>query len=351
MKALSIAGLVASLLFCSSVAAHAQQTPAAPGTTPPATVHFTDLADMPGLTDPSQKNHFTVGISDPQVDVQLLLNCSPGGSQLLFLHKDKVCAFQTGSSGSVINPNNPKQEVPRTQYVGGYDVQANGVANGAEMALNYLVLGNAPASTAQFGGSMHLKASLNGTGLSALEQTITNKLGLNGNDQTIDKRLDSVSLDGFFIPGAGWPNDHGCTWDGQLVFAYQTSSWFIDVQAQCNGQKYDFKGNMPWTAVKGVDNQMQYDLNITLPNDKATGDDSLFQSGDSTDLFASVPGIKGTIIQKNSNNVTVTVDGQATDTPSRVDASGDLVGTNVPLPVVRSTAILFGLLSDNLFGA
>lgn len=313
------------------------------------TVTFTDLADMPGLTDPSQKNHFTVGISDPQVDMQFKVDCSAGGSQLLFLHKDKVCGIS--GTGSVINPNN-KQELPRTQYLGGFDVAQNGVANAQTIAINYLALGNVAAqSGVQFGGSMHMRASLNATGLSGIEQKISDKLGLNTTDTTIDKRLDTVTLDGFMVPGAGLPSDKGCTWDGQMVFAYQTSSWFMDLQAQCGTDKYALKGNMPWTATKGVSNQMQYDLNLTLPNANSQGDDSLFAASGNGDLFASVDGIKGTIIQKNSNNVTIKVDGQDTDTPSRVDASGSLIGTNVSLNAVRSLAVIFGILSDNLFGA
>src|SRR5271154_183913 len=65
MKPTLLAAFAAAALV--SAPAIAQQAAAPAG---PATVTFTDLADMPGLTDPSQKNHFTVGISDPQVDVQ-----------------------------------------------------------------------------------------------------------------------------------------------------------------------------------------------------------------------------------------------------------------------------------------
>ncbi len=345
MKPTLLAALAATALLAAPAVAQ-QAAPAAAG---PNTVTFTDLADMPGLTDPSQKNHFTVGISDPQVDVQFKVDCSPGGSSLFVLHKDKVCGIS--GTGNVINPNN-KQELPRTQYMGGYDVGQNGVANGETIAINYLALGNVAAqSGVQFGGSLHMRASLNATGLTGIEQKISDKLGLNTTDTTIDKRLDTVTLDGFVVPGAGLPSDKGCTWDGQMVFAYQTSSWFLDLQATCGTDKYALKGNMPWTATKGVSNQMQYDLNLTLPNANSQGDDSLFAAGGGGDLFAAVDGIKGTIIQKNSNNVTIKVDGQDTDTPSRVDASGTLIGTNVSLNAVRSLAVIFGILSDNLFGA
>ena len=54
---------------------------------------------------------------------------------------------------------------------------------------------------------------------------------------------------------------------------------------------------------------------------------------------------------RESKHVTVDIDGTLTETPSQVDASGQFVGTNVPVEVVRSLATLFGLLSSNLFGA
>ena len=62
-------------------------------------------------------------------------------------------------------------------------------------------------------------------------------------------------------------------------------------------------------------------------------------------------GITAQIIMKESKHVTIDIDGVPTETPSQVDASGQFVGTNVPVEVVRSLATLFGLLSSNLFGA
>jgi hypothetical protein len=112
------------------------------------------------------------------------------------------------------------------------------------------------------------------------------------------------------------------------------------------------KGNMPWTDTPGVDAQTQYDLTLTLPSAEATSDDALFVTADAnSDLFASADGITAQIIMKESKVVTVDIDGVPTETPSQVDASGQFVGTNVPVEVVRSLATLFGLLSSNLFGA
>jgi len=341
--------LLPLLLTTSAFAQSAPATPAAaaPAAAAPATVNFTDVADMPGLTDPSQKNTFTVGISDAQIDMHLTITCSAGGSSLLVFHKDKVCGL--AGNGSVINPTN-KQAYPRTQYQGGYDVTAAGSAEGSEMSANYLQLGSAPAGSTPFGGRLKLKAQLSASGMDAVEQSVYDKLQLGSAaaNGTIDKRLDSVGFDGFFVPGAGWPDDKGCTWDGKMVFAYQTNSWFIELMGDCGGQKYDLKGNMPWTEVKGQSNQMNYTLNLALPTTASVGDAALFNT---VDMFAQVPGVQATILQKNSDIVTVKVDNQDTDTPAHVEASGTITGTGVPLPVVRSLAVILGLLSDNLFGA
>ena len=330
-----------------TTSAFAQSAPATPAAAAPATVNFTDVADMPGLTDPGQKNTFKVGISDSQIDLSVTMTCSAGGSSLLVFHKDKVCGL-TGA-GSVINPGN-KQLYPRTQYQGGYDVTSTGSADGEQMSVNYLQLGSAPAGATPFGGRLKLKAQLSASGMDAVEQAVYDKLQLGSAaaNGTIDKRLDSVGFDGFFVPGAGWPEDQGCTWDGKMVFAYQTNSWFIDLSGNCGGQKYDLKGNMPWTPVKGASNQMNYTLNLALPTTASVGDAALFNT---VDMFAQVPGVQATILQKNSDMVTVKVDNEDTETPAHVEASGTITGTGVPLPVVRSLAVVLGLLSDNLFGA
>ena len=168
----------------------------------------------------------------------------------------------------------------------------------------------------------------------------------------IDDRVDTVDLTRLYIPSAGLPSDAGCTWSGNMVFAYQTESWFLDLKANCADKEYVLKGNMPWTDSPGVDAQTQYDLTLTLPSADATSDDALFATGDAnSDLFAAADGITAQIIMKESKVVTVDIDGVPTETPSQVDASGQFVGTNVPVEVVRSLATLFGLLSSNLFGA
>lgn len=336
---------ISALLFLTAGSAFAQTAAT------PATVNFTTNATMPSLKDNTKKDSFVVGLSDAQVVTTLNLTCQAGRTNLLVFRTDRAC--EVSGNGSIINPAN-QQKLPRTQYVGGYTVSKDGSTDGSKMSINYLALGKAPPSSAQFSGTMNLKPENTSSGAAAIRDAVLKKINAdNTSGAVIDQRVDTVDLSRLFIPSAGFPSDKGCSWSGNMVFAYQTNSWFMDLTATCDGKDYKLKGNMPWTDTPGVQDQTQYDLTLTLPSDKITSDDALFASTDgaNSDLFATVDGISGKIIMKQSNYVTTEVDGVEQKNPSQVDASGSLTGTNVPLDTVRSLATLFGLLSENLFGA
>ena len=338
MKRLAIAGLAFAAL--TSIAA-AQ-------TAPPATVTFATIADMPTLKDTGKQDHFAVTISDAQVVSNLTVDCTAGRTEMLIVRKDKVCAV--GGNGAIINPSN-QQKLPRTQFMGQYTVAADGYTDAKALGINYLAVGKVPADSKQFGGTLNLKPELSSSGAAGLTQAVLKKVT---GDTTgpINSAVDTVDLNRLFIPGAGLPSDKGCAWSGNMVFAYQTYSWFMSLSAECDGKTYELKGNMPFTDTPGVDGQTQYDVTLTLPSTELVGDDALFASSDANaDLFATVDGITGQIIMKNSNMVQVEVDGEKISTPMKVDASGSFTGTNVPLEVVRSFATLIGILPSTFFGA
>lgn len=319
--------------------------------TVPATVNFTTIADMPTLKDNSKQDHFTVGLADGQIKTQLIIDCTAGHTDLMIIRKDKVCAFQNGSGGSILNPKT-NQFLPRTQFVGAYTVTADGTTDGKAMSINYLALGTVAPSQAQFGGSLNLKPELTSSGAAGLKDTVLKKLQ-GDSSSPINTAVDTIDFNRFFVPGAGLPSDKGCTWNGNAIFAYQTYSWFFKVSADCAGKTYELSGNMPFTDTPGVEGQTQYDLVLTLPSAQTASDDALFADagGGDGDLFAAADGISGQIIMKNSNMVNVMVDNEQISTPAYVDASGSLTGTNVPLEVVRSFATLIGILPSTFFGA
>ena len=320
-------------------------------TAPAAAVTFTTLADMPTLKDNSKQDSFTVGLTDAQIKTQLIINCTAGHTDLFVMRKDKVCAFQNGSGGSILNPKT-NQWLPRAQFLGAYTVTADGTTDGKAMSMNYLALGTVPASQMQFGGSLNLKPELTSSGAAGLKDLVLKKLQ-GDSTSPINTAVDTIDFNQFFVPGAGLPSDKGCTWSGNAIFAYQTYSWFFKVNANCAGKTYQMSGNMPFTDSPGKQDQTQYDVVLTLPSAQATTDDALFApaGGGDGDLFAAADGISGQIIMKNSNMVDVTVDNDKITTPMNVDASGTLTGTNVPLEVVRSFATLIGILPSTFFGA
>src|SRR5690606_18085546 len=163
---------------------------------------------------------------------------------------------------SIVNPAN-QQLLPRTQYAGGYTVKADGFTDGSTMSVNYLAVGRVQPSATTFKGSMSLRPEVTSTGAAALRDVVLEQLNADASGTLIDTRVDTVDLSRLYIPSAGLPSDEGCTWSGNMVFAYQTESWFLDLTATCAGKDYALKGNMPWTDTPGVDNQTQYDLTLT----------------------------------------------------------------------------------------
>lgn len=327
---------ILTLVFLNSVSALAADT-----------VTFTMKASMPSLRDPTSNDSFTVGLSDKQVDTQFKIKCQ-GATAGLISGRNESCSI-TGN-GALINPANGAK-LQRTQISGGLVVKSDGFTDGTTMAVNYLALGKVPASNASFSGAMMLKPENPSTTASLLRDTILKNVKKTESG-LIDQRIDTVQLTNFTIPSAGLPSDKGCVWNGDLVYSYQTESWFIDVKAKCAGKEYPLKGNMPFTTTPNVGNQHQYDLTVTLPSADIGSDDALFANptGD-VDLFATADGISGQIIMKESGYVDVEVDGKIDKLATEIDAAGTLTGQNVPLETVRSLGTLIGILSRTFFGA
>jgi hypothetical protein len=311
------------------------------------TVNFTMKASMQSLRDVENKDSFTIGLSDPKVESSLKIACQAATAGIVSGQAES-CAV-TGA-GALVNPTNG-QKLQRTQYSGGWVVKSDGFTDGANLAVNYLALGKVPASNGRFAGTMMLKPDVPSTAASLLRDTILARTKKTESG-LIDERIDTVQFNNFMVPSAGLPSDKGCTWNGDMVYSYQTSSWFIDVKAKCSGKELALKGNMPLTDTPNVGNQKQYDLVLTLPSADASTDEALFAApeGDS-DLFAAADGISGQIIMKESGYVDVEVDGKVDKLPTEIDASGTFTGQNVPLEAVRSFGTIVGVMARTFFGA
>jgi hypothetical protein len=309
-------------------------------------VNFTMKASQPSLRDTGAKDSFTVTVADKQVETSFKITCQ-GATAGMISGRNESCAV-TGT-GAMLNPNTG-QKLQRTQYAGGWVVKGDGFTDGANLKVNYLALGKVPASSGGFSGSLMLKPENPSTGASALRDSILKRLKANESG-LIDERVDTVQFNNFTTPSAGLPSDKGCVWNGDMVYSYQTESWFMDVSTKCAGKEFKLKGNMPFTTTPNVGNQHQYDLVLTLPTETNT-DEALFQAatGDQ-DLFASADGITGQIIMKESAYVDVEVDGAMDKVAAEIDASGALNGQGLPIEAVRSFTMIIGVLSRTFFGA
>ena len=311
------------------------------------TVNFTMKAHMPSLSDTTAIDHFTVGIVDKQIDTSMDVKCeAPKGG--LLGGRDRSCSV-TGL-GSIVNPSNG-QKLQRTQYMGGWTVKSNGYTDGATMSANYLAVGKVAASSSAFAGSMMLKPETPSSGAIQMRDAVLSNLKAQPNSSLIDNRVDTVQFNNFTLPSAGFPSDKGCVWNGDMIYAYQSQSWFMNLKAKCNDKEVVLKGNMPFTETKNVGNQHQYDLTLMLPNTDAQNDDALFAKGADTDLFAAADGLSGQIIMKESGYVDVTTEGQTDKVPIDIDASGSFSANNVPIEVARSFATIVAILSRTFFGA
>ncbi|TNF50762.1 MAG: hypothetical protein EP309_12385, partial [Gammaproteobacteria bacterium] len=223
-----------------------------------AKVDISFSANMPSLRDPGRNDSFKFTVADAKVVTNLALECQAGRTKAFVLRTNEQCSVS--GTGSIINPNNPSQKLPRTQYAGGFTVKENGQVEGSTLSVNFLAMGKVPASAEAFSGGMTLKPENPSPGAAELQAALLKKLqGEQTSGSVIDERVDSVQLSKFFIPSAGLPSEKGCTWNGDMIFSYQTNSWFINVTARCGDRDYALKGNMPWTDSPGVTNQTQYD--------------------------------------------------------------------------------------------
>jgi|GEM_PF-1107103 len=313
-------------------------------------VSFTMKAHMPTLNDDSAQDTFTVTLADKQIETTFNVKCEAPKSGFIG-GRDRSCAV--AGNGELINPSNG-QKLQRTQYSGGWVVKSSGYTDGTTMAANYLAIGQVGASSSGFGGSMMLKPETPSSGAIALRDSVLSGIKSNLSAQQsklIDTRVDTVQFSGFTMPSAGYPSDKGCVWNGDMIFAYQTNSWFMDLKPKCNGKEYELKGNMPFTLTPNVANQHQYDLTLMLPDAAAASDSALFAkpTGD-TALFQTADGITGQIIMKESGYVDYKSEGQTDKLPIDIDATGTLTGQNVSLETVRSFGTIIAILSRTFFG-
>jgi hypothetical protein len=308
------------------------------------TVMITLDIDQPSLFSSDEKDVFKGKVDDRSGTTTLEVTCSAGASAFLGLSRiDEACAVS--GNGTIKNPNNPSQSLPRISYSGGFTIEADqdGYTNAATILANYLRAGSASAENGAFRGNLIMapenpSASAVALGqrlIENLQETATGTEAVEYNTQ-----IDAVRFENFTIPHVGQKDSESCSWTGDAIYAYANGSWQMQFEVKCGDQSFALEGNMPLVdAAAGSAHQQEYQLNLVMPG--AGGGDPFAAA----DPFAVVDGITGTIRLSNS--------GRSTDDGvfQKVAVQGDLTGTGLPLEAVRGFGEIMVLLGRTWFGA
>lgn len=344
-------------MFKGGIAAAALAAMIVTGAQAQESVDFKLTGNQQSLRDPSKLDEYSITLSDREVLTQLAVSCQAGASKFGGLVRtDEKCEVK--GNGSVVNPSSG-EKLPRTQYLGGYviDAKRDGVTDMASIKVNYLAIGNIQPSAGNFGGNAVLLPENPPPSVAAMKQMLDAQLrgAAGAGDQVvINDAMDSVKLENFQTPSAGFPSDKGCVWNGDMVYAYATESWLMDLTARCGDQTFTLQGNMPWVDVEGEsDHNAKYVLNLTVPTASGASDAGMWMTASGDDaLFATANGIKGTIKMQQTGLVKVEIEkGVFDDVATQMEAKATFTGTGLPLGVVRSFATMMSVLARTFYGA
>ena len=308
-------------------------------------VAFTLAVAQPSLFDDDDQDTFRGSIDDRSGTTVFDVTCSAGASAWLGLSRiDEACSVS--GSGVIKNPNNPAQTLPRINYLGGFTIQADedGYTDATTILANYLRAGSAGAENKNFGGSLIMRPENPSASATALGSRLIENLkeSAAGTDTVeYSTEIDSIRFDGFTIPHIGQAGSVSCSWTGDAIFAYANFAWQMEFDVKCGDDTYRLEGNMPLLdAPAGSDHQQEYALNLVLPGGASGGDPFA-----AADPFAVVDGLTGTLKISNSGRES------EGGVYQNVAVTGDLVGTGVPLELVRGYGEIMTIFARTFFGA
>ena len=324
------------LLFALPAASWAQSTTE--------TVKLKIEVKQPSLFSADERDAFKGVVDDRSGTTTLESNCSAGASAWLGLSRiDEACAVS--GNGTIKNPNNPAQSLPRVSYSGGFTIEAasDGFTNATTILANYLRAGSAGAENGSFKGNLVMMPESPSASAKALGEALIKNLQetATGTEAvTYDTQIDSIRFENFTIPHVGQKDSVSCSWTGDAIFAYANEAWQMKFDVKCGDKTYGLEGNMPLAdAAAGSAHQQEYQLNLVLPG--AGGGDPFAAA----DPFAVVDGVTGTIRLTNAGRATE--DGVY----EKVAVEGDLNGVGVPLELVRGFGQIMVIFGRTWFGA
>lgn len=307
------------------------------------TVKFGLTVFQPSMFDTDQRDTFAGVVDDRSGTTTLNIECSAGASAWLGLSRiDEACS--TAGSGSIKNPNNPSQTLPRISYSGGFTIEAasDGYTDAATILANYLRAGSAGAENAHFSGNLVMKPENPSASARALgDRLLENLKETATGTQTVEysSEIDSIRFEGFTIPHVGGRDSISCSWTGDAIFAYANEAWQMAFDVTCGDATYRLEGNMPLVDISGQKWQQEYQINLVLPGGSGGADPFA-----AADPFAVVDGVTGVLRLTNS--------GRASEAGvyERVVVDGDLTGTGLPLELVRGFGEIMVIFGRTWFG-
>jgi len=309
----------------------------------PETVTFALNVAQPSLFDTDRQDTFSGSVDDRSGTTSLGVTCSAGASSWLGLSRvDEACAI--AGNGTIKNPNNPAQSLPRISYAGGFTIEADsdGYTNSATILANYLRAGAAGAENSSFRGNLVMQPENPSESARALGTSLIERLkdtAAGGQSIEYSTEIDSVRFENFIVPHVGQQTSESCGWTGDAIYAYANEAWQMQFDVKCGETTYRLEGNMPLLdAPAGSSHQQEYALNLVLPG--AGGGDPFAAA----DPFATVDGVVGVFRLTNSGR-------QQDGVYENVSVSGELVGTGVPLELVRGFGQIVIVLGRTFYGA
>jgi len=307
------------------------------------TVTFSLNVSQPTLFDSDRQDTFSGSVDDRSGTTTLGVTCSAGASSWLGLSRvDEACAI--AGNGTIKNPNNAAQSLPRISYSGGFTIEADsdGYTNATSILANYLRAGAAGAENASFRGNLVMQPespseSARALGASLIERLKETATGTEAVEYNTE--IDSIRFESFIVPAVGQQSSEPCGWTGDAIYAYANEAWQMQFDVKCGETTYRLEGNMPLLdAPAGSSHSQEYALNLVLPG---SGGGDPFAAADP---FAVVDGVTGVFRLTNSGRA---VEGVY----ENVAVSGELIGTGVPLEAVRGFGQIMIILARTFYGA
>jgi hypothetical protein len=321
----------------------------------PNTVVFGGIVDQPSLKNNKLRDSFRIAFASSRVRVDLAEWCQSARLNYGVIRQDEECGVQ-GSGYYFVPSRGGLNE--RARYSGKFVADKEGEVDPSSLIVSYVPIGPVVGYNSAYAGDVTMAPEIPSGGMAAFFDVIKDKLP-EGEGALSNDKVDSISFSNFFIPSvSGLGNDKGCSVTGEELFPYSAEIWFVKLTAKCTEagldgktaveKTYELAGTMAWADSPGVQNQTQYNINLSLATAGSdTADAFAAPEGGADDFGAVSDGIAGAIIMAESAYTEV----EGEQLPQKIVLSGSLTGTNVSMTLLETFAMKFSIFIKTYVGA